>query len=103
MLNLHVASPTFAYHQKSRRRSAYLPKKPTRALSTKMNAPTTKRLSTLPISFRSLKPNNMASSDEANNLALACHRCNLQKESNVTGIDPDTRSIVSFITDVTNG
>jgi hypothetical protein len=28
--------------------------------------------------------------DEATNLALACHRCNLSKSSNLTGIDPKT-------------
>ncbi len=28
--------------------------------------------------------------DEAKNLALACHRCNLHKGSNLTGIDPKT-------------
>ena len=33
-------------------------------------------------------------SDEAGNLALACHRCNLRKGPNVTGIDPDTEEIV---------
>ena len=29
-------------------------------------------------------------SDDAGNLALACHRCNLQKGPNLTGIDPQT-------------
>ena len=33
-------------------------------------------------------------SDELDNLALACHRCNLRKGPNVTGIDPDTEEIV---------
>jgi hypothetical protein len=28
------------------------------------------------------------------NLALACHRCNLRKGPNVTGIDPDSEEIV---------
>ena len=35
-------------------------------------------------------------SDEADNLALACHRCNLRKGPNVTGIDPDTEQIVTL-------
>ena len=29
-------------------------------------------------------------SDDAENLALACHRCNLHKGTNLTGIDPQT-------------
>jgi hypothetical protein len=29
-------------------------------------------------------------SDDPNNLALACHRCNLHKGPNLTGIDPQT-------------
>jgi hypothetical protein len=33
-------------------------------------------------------------SDEADNLALACHRCNLQKGPNLTGIDPLTGEVV---------
>lgn len=33
-------------------------------------------------------------SDELDNLALACHRCNLHKGPNLTGIDPATGQIV---------
>jgi hypothetical protein len=33
-------------------------------------------------------------SDEAENLALACHRCNLQKGPNLTGIDPVSGEVV---------
>ena len=33
-------------------------------------------------------------SDEADNLALACHRCNLRKGPNLTGIDPENAEIV---------
>ena len=33
-------------------------------------------------------------SDEAANLALACHRCNLRKGPNLTGIEPSTNEIV---------
>jgi len=32
-------------------------------------------------------------SDEGSNLALACHRCNLRKGTNLTGIDPRTNEI----------
>jgi 5-methylcytosine-specific restriction endonuclease McrA len=28
--------------------------------------------------------------DDAENLALACHRCNLHKGTNLTGLDPQT-------------
>jgi 5-methylcytosine-specific restriction endonuclease McrA len=33
-------------------------------------------------------------SDDASNLALACHRCNLRKGQNLTAIDPVTREVV---------
>jgi len=32
-------------------------------------------------------------SGDAENLALACHRCNLQKGPNLTGIDPQTAEV----------
>jgi hypothetical protein len=32
--------------------------------------------------------------DDPNNLALACHRCNLHKGPNLTGIDPQTGQVV---------
>ena len=35
-------------------------------------------------------------SDDPDNLALACHRCNLQKGPNLTGIDPLTQQVVSL-------
>ena len=35
-------------------------------------------------------------SDHIDNLALACHRCNLNKGPNLTGIDPETGEIVSL-------
>jgi hypothetical protein len=31
--------------------------------------------------------------DEVENLALACHRCNLRKGPNLTGIDPTTTTV----------
>jgi 5-methylcytosine-specific restriction endonuclease McrA len=33
-------------------------------------------------------------SDDVGNLALACHRCNLHKGPNLTGIDPATSEVV---------
>ena len=35
-------------------------------------------------------------SDHPDNLALACHRCNLHKGPNLTGIDPLTKQVVSL-------
>lgn len=32
--------------------------------------------------------------DDATNLALACHRCNLHKGPNLSGYDPDSRGII---------
>jgi len=31
--------------------------------------------------------------DEPQNLALACHQCNLHKGTNLTGLDPDTNEV----------
>src|SRR5215475_3612705 len=35
-------------------------------------------------------------SDDSDNLALACHRCNLHKGPNLTGIDPETGQVVQL-------
>jgi hypothetical protein len=35
-------------------------------------------------------------SDEIDNLALACHRCNLHKGPNLSGVDPSTGAVVSL-------
>ena len=35
-------------------------------------------------------------SDDLSNLALACHRCNLHKGPNLTGLDPLTREVVAL-------
>jgi len=35
-------------------------------------------------------------SDDVDNLALACHRCNLHKGPNLSGIDPDTGTTESL-------
>lgn len=32
--------------------------------------------------------------DDLNNLALACHQCNLHKGTNLSGLDPDTNEMV---------
>ncbi|HXK00748.1 MAG TPA: HNH endonuclease [Verrucomicrobiae bacterium] len=37
-------------------------------------------------------------SGDAENLALACHRCNLQKGPNLTGIDPQTAEVARLFT-----
>lgn len=39
-------------------------------------------------------PRQHGGSDDPGNLALACHRCNLRKGPNLTGIDPVTGEIV---------
>ena len=41
-------------------------------------------------------PRQHEGSDDAGNLALACHRCNLSKGPNLTGIDPVTGKIVQL-------
>lgn len=35
-------------------------------------------------------------SDDVENLALACHRCNLNKGPNLTGIDPQTAQVTQL-------
>ena len=35
-------------------------------------------------------------SDEVDNLALACHRCNLHKGPNLSGVDPSTGGVESL-------
>src|SRR5689334_17900677 len=43
-------------------------------------------------------------SDDSDNLALACHRCNLHKGPNLTGIDPETEQVTRlFILGVIDG
>ena len=34
--------------------------------------------------------------DDAANLALACHHCNLRKGTNLTGLDPETGALVAL-------
>ncbi|MCC6362714.1 MAG: HNH endonuclease [Bryobacterales bacterium] len=38
-------------------------------------------------------PRQHGGTDEISNLALACHRCNLQNGLNLTGIDPVTGEV----------
>ncbi len=39
-------------------------------------------------------PRSLGGSDDINNLALACRRCNERRYNFMTGIDPDTQEIV---------
>jgi hypothetical protein len=39
-------------------------------------------------------PRQHGGGDEPENLALSCHHCNLHKGPNLTGIDPETGSVV---------
>jgi hypothetical protein len=39
-------------------------------------------------------PKQHGGTDTVDNLALACHRCNLHKGPNLTGIDPETGKLV---------
>lgn len=41
-------------------------------------------------------PKQHGGGDEPENLALACHHCNLHKGPNLTGIDPGTGEIVAL-------
>ena len=42
-------------------------------------------------------------SDDVDNLALACHRCNLHKGPNLTGVDPQATWRFCFTRGATNG
>lgn len=39
-------------------------------------------------------PRQQGGDDDPRNLALACHRCNLHKGPNLSGIDPETGAII---------
>ena len=47
-----------------------------------------------PFHIEHINPRKHGGTDEAENLALACHQCNLRKGTNLTGRDPDTNEIV---------
>ena len=57
-----------------------------------------------PFHVEHINPRKHGGSDDVENLAFACHHCNLSKGTNLTGRDPDTNEIVRlFDPDVTNG
>jgi HNH endonuclease len=48
---------------------------------------------TVVISHRAHHPTTHGGKDSAENLALACHHCNLHKGTNLSGLDPKTRKL----------
>ncbi|MCP2730116.1 HNH endonuclease [Symplocastrum sp. BBK-W-15] len=48
-------------------------------------------MSTSPLTIDHLIPQSLGGSDQLNNLALACHRCNERRYNFTTGIDPETQ------------
>jgi 5-methylcytosine-specific restriction endonuclease McrA len=52
------------------------------------------RLSANRFSIDHLTPKSLSGSDDLNNLALACRRCNERRYNFVAGIDPETKEIV---------
>ena len=47
-----------------------------------------------PFHVEHINPRKHGGSDDVENLAFACHHCNLSKGTNLTGRDPDTNEIV---------
>lgn len=47
-----------------------------------------------PFHVEHINPRKHGGADELENLALACHQCNLHKGTNLTGRDPDTNEII---------
>ena len=47
-----------------------------------------------PFHVEHIRPRQHGGSGDLQNLAWACHRCNLHKGTNLTGIDPDTNETV---------
>lgn len=47
-----------------------------------------------PFHVEHINPRKHGGSDHLENLALACHQCNLCKGTNLTGRDPDTNEII---------
>jgi hypothetical protein len=43
-----------------------------------------------------VRPRSKGGSDDLNNLALSCHRCNERRNNATTGLDPQTGTIVSL-------
>jgi 5-methylcytosine-specific restriction endonuclease McrA len=52
------------------------------------------RLSANRFTFDHIIPRSLGGSDDINNLALACRRCNERRYNFIAGIDPETQSIV---------
>lgn len=52
------------------------------------------RLSANRFTVDHLIPKSLSGSDDLNNLALACRRCNERRYNFVAGIDPETKEIV---------
>ncbi|BAY48573.1 HNH endonuclease [Scytonema sp. HK-05] len=53
-------------------------------------------LSTSPLTIDHIMPKSLGGSDDADNLALACRRCNEQHYNFIVGIDPETQQEVSL-------
>lgn len=51
-------------------------------------------LSSAPLSVDHIQPQSLGGSDEPDNLALACRRCNERRYNFTTGIDPETEAEV---------
>jgi HNH endonuclease len=49
-------------------------------------------LSSAPLSIDHIQPQSFGGTDEADNLALACRRCNERRYNFTVGIDPETKS-----------
>jgi hypothetical protein len=47
----------------------------------------------LPFHIEHIIPRQHGGKDSAENLALACHHCNLHKGTNLSGLDPKTRKL----------
>ncbi|WP_249065344.1 HNH endonuclease [Argonema antarcticum] len=48
-------------------------------------------MSASPLTIDHLLPQSLGGSDDPDNLALACHRCNERRYNFTTGIDPETQ------------
>lgn len=53
-------------------------------------------LSSAPLSIDHIQPQSLSGSDELDNLALACRRCNERRYNFTTGIDPQTETEVAL-------
>ena len=53
-------------------------------------------LSSAPLSIDHIQPQSLGGSDDLNNLALACRRCNERRYNFTTGTDPETEAEVAL-------